>query len=98
MPMVGASGAIAGVLGAYFLLFPRAQVNTLIILPLFISMTRVPAILFLGLWFLFQIVNSGVSSTDGGGVAWFAHIGGFVAGVLAALIYKAFAALRQMAR
>ena len=98
MPMVGASGAIAGVLGAYFLLFPRAQVNTLVILPLFISMARVPAILFLGLWFLFQIVNSGVSSTDGGGVAWFAHIGGFVAGVLAALIYKAFAALWQMAR
>jgi len=97
MPMVGASGAIAGVLGAYFLLFPRAQVNTLVILPLFISMARVPAILFLGFWFLFQIINSGVSSTEGG-VAWFAHIGGFVAGVLAALVYKAFAAAFQRSR
>ena len=97
MPMVGASGAIAGVLGAYFLLFPRAQVNTLVILPLFISMARVPAILFLGFWFLFQIINSGVSSTEGG-VAWFAHIGGFVAGILAALVYKAFAAAFQRSR
>ncbi len=97
MPMVGASGAIAGVLGAYFLLFPRAQVNTLVILPLFISMARVPAIFFLGFWFLFQLVNSGISSANGG-VAWFAHIGGFVAGVLAAIVYKATAAAWRLVR
>jgi membrane associated rhomboid family serine protease len=88
IPMVGASGAIAGVLGAYFLIFPRAQVNTLVILPLYISMVRLPALIFLGFWFLFQLLNSGVSAS-GGGVAWFAHVGGFIAGLAAALVYKA---------
>lgn len=92
VPMVGASGAIAGVLGAYFMLFPRAQVQTLVILPLFISMARLPAVLFLGFWFLFQVLSSGLSA--GAGVAWFAHIGGFVAGVAVALAYKAFRRVR----
>lgn len=92
VPMVGASGAIAGVLGAYFLIFPRAQVNTLVILPLYISMVRLPALIFLGFWFFFQVLNTGVS-TSGGGVAWYAHIGGFVAGVAAALVYKLLAAV-----
>jgi len=87
-PMVGASGAIAGVLGAYFLFFPKAQINTLVILPLYISMVRLPALFFLGFWFLLQILNSGVSSA--GGVAWYAHIGGFVAGAAVALGYRAF--------
>lgn len=91
VPMVGASGAIAGVLGAYFLLFPRAQVNTLVILPLYISMVRLPALLFLGFWFFLQVLNTGVSSASGasGGVAWFAHVGGFVVGLAGALAYKA---------
>ncbi|WKZ33447.1 MAG: rhomboid family intramembrane serine protease [Thermodesulfobacteriota bacterium] len=92
VPMVGASGAIAGVLGAYFMLFPRAQVQTLVILPLFISMARLPAVLFLGFWFLFQVLSSGLSA--GAGIAWFAHIGGFVAGVAVALMYKAFRLVR----
>lgn len=92
VPMVGASGAIAGVLGAYFMLFPRAQVQTLVILPLFISMARLPAVLFLGFWFLFQVLSSGLSA--GAGIAWFAHIGGFVAGVAVALMYKAFRRVR----
>lgn len=87
MPMVGASGAIAGILGAYFLLFPRAQVNTLVILPLYISMVSLPAVMFLGFWFLLQVLNSGVSSS--GGIAWYAHIGGFVAGVIGVLAYRA---------
>jgi len=86
MPMVGASGAIAGVLGAYFLLFPRAQVNTLVILPLYISMVSLPAVMFLGFWFLLQVLNSGASSS--GGVAWYAHIGGFAAGVVAVIVYR----------
>ncbi|HBG47764.1 MAG TPA: rhomboid family intramembrane serine protease [Deltaproteobacteria bacterium] len=89
MPMVGASGAIAGVLGAYFLMYPRAQVNTLVILPLFIGMTRLPAVIFLGVWFLFQVLSSGVGAQ--GGVAWFAHIGGFITGVAVAFFYKVFA-------
>lgn len=87
VPMVGASGAIAGVLGAYFLMFPRARVLTLVVLPLYISTVTLPAIIFLGFWFLFQIVNSGVA-TSGGGVAWLAHIGGFVVGAACALVYK----------
>jgi len=80
LPMIGASGAIAGVLGAYFILFPRANVKTLIFLFVFVSVVRVPAVFFLGIWFFFQILSSG----SGGGIAWYAHIGGFIAG--AALI------------
>ncbi len=77
MPMIGASGAVAGVLGAYILLYPRARVKTLVFLFLFVTVARVPAVVFLGLWFLLQVVSSG----GGGGVAWYAHIGGFVAGM-----------------
>jgi membrane associated rhomboid family serine protease len=84
LPMIGASGAIAGVLGAYFLLFPRAQVLTLVFLVFFINIVRIPAVIFLGLWFLFQILSSG----SGGGIAWYAHIGGFVAGAAIVLILR----------
>jgi membrane associated rhomboid family serine protease len=84
VPMVGASGAIAGVLGAYFLLYPRAQVLTLVFLVFFISMVRVPAVFFLGFWFFIQLLSSG----NGGGIAWFAHIGGFVAGAAVVLIFR----------
>ena len=73
MPMIGASGAIAGVLGAYWILFPRARVDTLV----FVFIMPVPAGLVLGLWFALQVLNVGL----GGGVAWFAHIGGFLAGI-----------------
>jgi len=76
--MVGASGAISGVLGAYFLLYPRAGVETLVIFFYFIRIIRLPAGLFLGLWFLMQVLNAPM----GGGVAWYAHIGGFVAGLV----------------
>lgn len=84
VPMVGASGAVAGVLGAYFLLFPRAQVNTLVFLFFFVTMTRIPAVVFLGFWFLMQVL----SSPGGGGIAWFAHIGGFVAGAAAVILFR----------
>ncbi len=84
LPMIGASGAIAGVLGAYFLLFPRAKVLTLVFLVFFINIVRLPAVIFLGLWFLFQILSSG----SGGGIAWYAHIGGFVAGAAAIMILR----------
>lgn len=86
VPMVGASGAIAGVLGAYIVLFPRAQVKTLVFLFLFVTVARIPAIIFLGIWFLMQVLYSGLDA--GGGIAWYAHIGGFVAGVLAVLILR----------
>ncbi len=90
IPSVGASGAIAGVLGAYLLLFPSARVMTFIPFGFFIAMRELPAIFVLGLWFLIQLFT-GVASVgvvdrqDVGGVAWFAHIGGFVAGLV--LIY-----------
>ncbi len=86
VPNVGASGAIAGVLGAYFLLFPRARVVTLVPLLLFFPIIEVPAFLFLGLWFLIQFLSGaaslGHSSAVSGGTAWWAHIGGFVVGML----------------
>ena len=76
--MIGASGAIAGVLGAYWALFPHARVKVFVFLIFFIEVVSVPAGLVLGLWFVMQIFNVGM----GGGVAWFAHIGGFLAGLL----------------
>jgi membrane associated rhomboid family serine protease len=84
MPMIGASGAIAGVLGAYFLLFPRAQVLTLVFLIFFVTVVRIPAVIFLGFWFLLQIFSSGY----GGGIAWYAHIGGFMAGAAGIMLLK----------
>ena len=86
MPTIGASGAISGVLGAYMLLFPKARVLTLIPLGFFTRLTLVPAVFVLGLWFILQLF-SGVMSLGGpdvGGVAFWAHIGGFVFGLLAA--------------
>ncbi|MEK6559843.1 MAG: rhomboid family intramembrane serine protease [Planctomycetota bacterium] len=84
VPCVGASGAIAGVLGAYMVTFPRARV--LVLIPLFIvwQMIELPAIIVLGFWFLIQFFSgtASISSTHGGGVAWWAHIGGFVLGVI----------------
>ena len=82
IPMIGASGAIAGVLGAYMIRFPKARVHVFVIF-IFITTIVVPAQIVLGLWFLMQLTNGlgsiGVNTT--GGVAWFAHIGGFIAGV-----------------
>ena len=84
VPTIGASGAIAGVMGAYFLLFPKARVLTLVPIFFFIQIIEIPAIIFLGLWFLIQFISGSASlmSQGGGyaGVAWWAHIGGFVAG------------------
>jgi rhomboid family protein len=74
VPMIGASGAIAGVLGAYWLLFPGARVDTLVL----VFIVPIPAGLVLGLWFVLQVLSAGM----GGGVAWFAHIGGFLTGLL----------------
>jgi membrane associated rhomboid family serine protease len=85
IPNVGASGAIAGVLGAYLLLLPTASVLTAIFLGFFFFLQEVPALLFLGIWFIFQLWEGGFSIVQpqaGGGVAFFAHIGGFVFGML----------------
>lgn len=86
IPMVGASGAISAVLGAYLLLYPRARV--LVMLPA-IGMTRVPAGIVLGMWFVTQLVSGGMSvGSAGGGVAFFAHIGGFLAGMALIGLFK----------
>ena len=88
MPMIGASGAISGVLGAYLVLYPRARVLTLIAFGLYIRTVEVPAMFVLGFWFVLQFLNALLSSGAGGGVAWFAHIGGFIAGILLIGIFK----------
>jgi membrane associated rhomboid family serine protease len=83
IPIVGASGAIAGVLGAYAVLFPRARIHTLVLLFIFLRIVPLPAAAWLGIWFVFQAVSAVVThGRTGGGVAWFAHLGGFVAGLL----------------
>ncbi len=82
VPMIGASGAISGVLGAYLLLFPHARVLTLIPFGIFTRMDYIPAAWVLGFWIVLQFFNGTLSlGQDGGGVAWFAHVGGFLAGM-----------------
>jgi rhomboid family protein len=84
IPMIGASGAISGILGAYILLFPRARVHTIVFLGFFIQVIRIPALIVIGFWAIIQFVSGLLvhAGTDQGGIAWFAHMGGFVAGLL----------------
>ncbi len=82
VPMIGASGAISGVLGAYLVLYPRAKVLVLLPLLFFVTAVRVPAVVVLGIWFAAQILSSLAAPGSGGGVAFAAHVGGFVAGVV----------------
>ncbi|HSA78288.1 MAG TPA: rhomboid family intramembrane serine protease [Nitrospirota bacterium] len=88
VPMIGASGAISGVLGAYLLLYPRARVLTLIAFGLYIRTIEVPAMFVLGFWFVLQFLSALLAAGTGGGIAWYAHIGGFVAGILLIGIFK----------
>jgi hypothetical protein len=87
VPMIGASGAIAGVLGSYMLLFPRSKVVTLVPIFFFFTFIEIPAVVFLGFWFLMQFF-SGTLSLAGqtpayvGGIAWWAHVGGFASGLI----------------
>ena len=84
--MIGASGAISGVLGAYLLLYPKARVTIIVPILIIIKTFKVPAMIVLGGWFLMQLVSSAMAgSSEGGGVAFGAHIGGFIAGM--ALVY-----------
>jgi hypothetical protein len=89
IPTVGASGAIAAVLGAYLVLYPNSKVLTIIPLGFFLRMTMLPAAFVLGLWFVLQLFSGVISmgGPDVGGVAFWAHIGGFVAGVILAKIF-----------
>jgi membrane associated rhomboid family serine protease len=94
VPMVGASGAIAGVMGAYFVLYPRSRIVTLVPIIFFFQIIEIPAIFFLGVWFLMQFVNglgSVVAATagePGGGIAFWAHVAGFVAGVTSIFAFR----------
>jgi len=88
VPMIGASGAVSGVLGAYLLLFPQSNVLTLVIFGFFWRFLRVPAVVVLGLWIVVQILNGLGSFGAAGGVAWFAHIGGFFAGMLLLVVFR----------
>ncbi|MEC9049662.1 MAG: rhomboid family intramembrane serine protease [Candidatus Neomarinimicrobiota bacterium] len=92
VPMIGASGAVAGVLGAYMIRFPKARVHVLAVIIIFITTFVVPAQIVLGLWFLMQLSSGlgslGVDTT--GGVAWFAHIGGFIIGITSLKYFQHF--------
>lgn len=90
MPTIGASGAIAGVMGAYFILYPAARILTLIpifIIPYFIE---IPAFFFLGFWFLLQFLSAAGSRADISGIAWWAHIGGFIFGIIFLKLFLVF--------
>lgn len=88
LPMIGASGAVSGVLGAYMLLFPRARIHTLLFFGFFVQVVRLPALMVLGFWIIVQFLNGVLSkgSAAHAGVAWFAHIGGFIVGMLCIML------------
>src|SRR6185436_13166567 len=94
LPTIGASGAIAGVMGAYFVLYPQSRVLTLIPLIIFWEIVELPAIMLLGFWFLMQLFSAGAiavtASTGGGsgGVAFMAHVAGFVVGMIGVLVFR----------
>jgi membrane associated rhomboid family serine protease len=94
VPMVGASGAIAGVMGAYFVLYPRSRIVALVPLFFFFQVIEVPAILFLGIWFLMQFLSgvgsiaSSIRGAPAGGIAFWAHVAGFVAGISGVMVFR----------
>ena len=89
VPTIGASGAISGVMGAYLLLYPRSKILTLIFIFFFIQFVEIPAFIFLGIWLLLQLLSAGFTSSNVGGIAFWAHIGGFVAGLVFIKIFDA---------
>lgn len=93
IPTIGASGAIAATLGAYLVLYPGARVTTLVFLVFFYQLIEIPAVVVLAMWFVLQLVNGlaslGVGDSASGGVAFFAHVGGFAFGALVALVVRA---------
>src|SRR5437762_8584996 len=92
LPTIGASGAIAGVMGAYFVLYPQSRVLTLIPLIVFWEIVELPAIFLLGFWFLMQLFSAGAiaatSNTAGGGVAFMAHVAGFITGLIGVFVFR----------
>lgn len=88
VPMIGASGAVSGVLGAYVLLHPKATVHVLIFIPFYVTVVRMPAMLTLGIWFLAQLLSAAITPVGQPGIAFWAHIGGFVAGMALVPLFK----------
>jgi membrane associated rhomboid family serine protease len=90
IPMIGASGAVSGVLGAYLLLFPYARIHTVIFLGFFVQTVQIPALIVIGFWAIIQVVNGLITQgiMNQGGVAWFAHVGGFVAGLITIKLWQ----------
>jgi membrane associated rhomboid family serine protease len=97
VPMVGASGAISGILGAYLLLYPRVPVHTLIVLPIYITTVALPAYVMLGYWAVLQLIGGlgSLNEIERGGVAFFAHVGGFVAGLVLIRLFVSEDVLRR---
>lgn len=90
VPIIGASGAVAGILGAYIVLFPRNRVRTLVFLFYFLRVVDIPAVILLGMWFVLQLFNglAAVVAVSSGGVAWFAHLGGFSLGIIVGILAR----------
>jgi membrane associated rhomboid family serine protease len=92
LPTIGASGAIAGVMGGYFVLYPQSRVLTLIPLPFYVEVIELPAVLLLGFWFVMQLFNAGViavtANSSSGGIAFVAHVAGFVAGLAGVFMFR----------
>lgn len=92
MPSIGASGAIAGILGAYFILYPKSRIITLVPIFFFFQIIELPAFIFLGVWFLMQffsgVLTLGPRTAQAGGIAWWAHIGGFLSGIFLIILLK----------
>ena len=88
IPMIGASGAVSGVLGAYVLLYPRVRVVTLVFLGFYIRTIEIPALIVLGSWFVIQFLSVLSAASANGGIAWHAHVGGFVAGMMLIGLFK----------
>lgn len=89
VPVIGASGAVAGILGAYFIMFPRSRILSLVPIFVFLTLMEVPAVLFIGLWFLIQLFNTfGSIGGTANAVAWWAHLGGFIAGAVLVKMFK----------
>jgi len=93
VPMIGASGAISGVLGAYLVIYPHARIKTLLIIFVFIKIVEIPAIVLLTIWFFMQFLYAGVD-----GIAWYAHVGGFIFGLASARLFIAGSGKRKTAK
>ena len=90
IPTIGASGAIAGVMGAYMFLFPKARIRTLLVFVIFVQVINIPAVIMIGYWILIQVLSglAEFGSQSKSGIAWFAHIGGFVTGFISIIIMR----------